>query len=150
MKTAVLFLAGLWVCGADLDLGDRSSATLTAKAWAAMNQKKYAEAAEYARRCISLYEKQAQQMQQELQAPVPQDQREEVAKRWALNDVGTCLFILGQAAEKQDQSKEGLSAYRQLVQKLPFAQCWDPKGWYWKPADAAKLRIKALEFDAEK
>ena len=88
-------------------------------------------------------------MQKELKEPVTGD-KEAVAKMWALNDAGTCLFIMGQALEKQSKGAEALAAYKQLVEKMPFAQCWDPKGWFWKPAEGAKTRIKALEFDSLK
>jgi len=64
--------------------------------------------------------------------------------------VGTCLFILGQTLEKQNKGTEALAAYKTLVEKVSYAQTWDTKGWFWKPADAAKERIKALEFDTLK
>ena len=132
-----------------LDFGDHSSATITTKAWGALNEKNYDNAIGYAKKCIEMYEKQAVEMQKGLSAPVA-GEKEAVSKLWALNDVGTCLFIMGQALEKQDKGKDALAAYRQLVEKVPFAQCWDTKGWFWKPADAAKGRIKALEFDTLK
>ncbi len=133
-----------------LDFGDHSSSTITTKAWESLNAKNYPNATGYAKKCVELYEKQALEMQKSLQAPLPGTDREAVSKLWALNDVGTCLFILGQALEKQDKSADALAAYKQLVTQLPFAQCWDPKGWFWKPADAAKTRLKALEFDSLK
>ena len=132
-----------------LDFGDHSSATITTKAWGALNEKNYDNAIGYAKKCIEMYEKQAVEMQKGLSAPVA-GEKEAVSKLWALNDVGTCLFIMGQALEKQDKGKDALAAYKQLVEKVPFAQCWDTKGWFWKPADAAKGRIKALEFDTLK
>jgi tetratricopeptide (TPR) repeat protein len=132
-----------------LDLGDHSSAAITAKAWDALNSKNYGNAVSYAKKCIEMYEKQAVEMQKELKEPVTGD-KDAVSKMWALNDVGTCLFIMGQALEKQDKGMEALAAYKQLVEKVPFAQCWDPKGWFWKPAEGAKARVKALEFDTLK
>jgi tetratricopeptide (TPR) repeat protein len=144
-----MLLACLPLQAGDLDLGDYSSSTITAKAWAALGSKNYAEAIAYANKCVEMYEKQAVEMQKELTAPVAGD-REEVFKKWAMNDVGTCFFITGQAFEKQDKAPEALAAYKQLVEKVPFAQCWDTKGWFWKPADAAKARLKALEFDSLK
>jgi hypothetical protein len=134
----------------DLDFGDRTSATLTSKAWKALGDGKPADAVAYARKCVEMYEKQAADMQKDLKAPVPAEDKEAVSSKWALNDVGTCLYIMGQALEKQDKGKEAVAAYKQLVEKLPYAQCWDPKGWFWKPADAAKTRIKSLEFDSAK
>ena len=138
------------VHAAPLDFGDHSSSTLTAKAWEASNGGKHEEAIGYSRKCVELYQTKAEEMQKSLTAPVPADNQEEVFKQWALNDVGTCLFILGQALEKQDKGKEALAAYKQLVEKVSYAQTWDPQGWFWKPADAAKARIKALEFDTLK
>jgi hypothetical protein len=132
------------------DFGDASSSTLTTKAWNALNAKDYKLAVTFAKKCVDLYEKEAVKMQKDLKAPVPADDKEAVAKKWALNDVGTCFYIMAQALEKQDKGKEALAAYKEIVEKVSYAQCWDPKGWYWKPADAAKTRIKALEFDTMK
>ena len=150
LAVAVAFLTALPVSGQQLDFGDHSSATLTGKAWKALGDKNYKDAVAYAKKCVEMYEKQAVEMQKELKAPVPNEDHEAVSKKWALNDVGTCLFIMGQALEKQDQNTEALAAYRKLKEKVPFAQCWDTKGWFWKPVDAAKDRIKALEFDTLK
>ena len=133
-----------------LDFGDRTSATITSKAWGAMNAKNYSDAAAYAQECVRMYEKQAVEMQKQLKEPVPNTDKEAVSKLWALNDVGTCLFITGQALEKLEKKPEALAAYKKLVDTLPFAQCWDPQGWFWKPADGAKGRVKALEFDSLK
>lgn len=133
-----------------LDFGDHASTTITTKAWDALNVGKHEDAIGYANKCVELYQAKAEEMQKALKEPVPSEQKEEVHKQWALNDVGTCLFILGQALEKQNKGTEALAAYKKLVEKVPFAQTWDTKGWFWKPADAAKGRIKALEFDSLK
>ena len=146
----VAMLACLPVRGADLDFGDRTSETLTVKAWKALEAKNYKDTVVYANKCVEMYEKQAIEMQKELKEPVPTDNREAVSKKWALNDVGTCLFIIGQAMEKQDKNPEALASYKKLLKEVRFAQCWDPKGWFWKPADAAKARIVALEYDTQK
>jgi hypothetical protein len=67
---------------------------------------------------------------------------------WALNDVGTCCFIEGQAFEKQGRKTEAAAAYKTLTTSYRFAQCWDPKGWFWRPAEAAAGRLDQLDFDA--
>ena len=150
-RTLLLLLIGsVSIATAQVDFGDHASSTLTGKAWAALNAKRFDDAQTYAQKCVSLYEKQAADMQKSLAAPLPASDREAVFKLWALNEVGTCLFILGQALEKQDKPQEALAAYRRLTGSLPFAQAWDPQGWFWKPADAAKNRLKALEFDTLK
>ncbi len=128
-----------------LDFGDHSSSTLTTKAWDAFGAKSYKSASVYANKCIELYREQAMAMQKGLtSAPT---EKEAIAQNWALNDVGTCYYILGQVHEAQGRKKEAIAAYQTLVKELPLAHCWDTKGWYWKPADPARERIKALEFE---
>ena len=129
--------------------GDHSSSTITTKAWGALDEKNFDNAVAYAKKCVEMYEKQAVEMQKGLTSPMA-GERDAVSKMGALNDVGTCLFIMGQALEKQDKGQDALATYMQIFEKVPFAQCWDPKGWFWKPADAAKGRIKALILDTLK
>jgi len=131
-----------------LDFGDYKSSTLTGKAWKALESKNYAEVSGYANKCIDTFKTQAVAQQKALTSPPTE--KEQVFAQWALNDVGTCYFILGKSLDDQGKGKEAAAAYKFLVENLAFAQCWDPKGWFWKPADAAKERIKALEFDSLK
>ncbi len=127
------------------DFGDYSSQTLTTKAWEAFAQKNYDLVYAYTGKCIELFSAQAAEMQASLTAPAPADT---ASSYWALNDVGTCLYIRAQAYEAQGKSKEALADYKKLMNDYSFAQTWDPKGWYWRPADAAKQRVKVIEFDA--
>ncbi|MFH1500073.1 MAG: beta-glucanase precursor [Verrucomicrobiota bacterium] len=130
------------------DFGDNGSATLTGKAWQAYEAGNLAAVEAYTGRCIELYKQAALTQQSSLTEPVPTSNPEAVHAHWALNDVGTSYFILGQALEKAGKQAEAIKAYREVADKLAFAKCWDTKGWFWSPADAAKGRIKALEFDA--
>ena len=130
----------------ELDYGDFTSSTLTTKAWKSLEEKKYDHTIKFAKKCIEMFEKDAVKMQSELKEPVSGD-KETVASKWALNDVGTCYFIMGQAYEKMKNKKKALESYKLLAKKVSFAQCWDPNGWFWKPMDAGKKRIKQLEFE---
>ena len=127
------------------DFGDHSSATLTTKAWQALADRKDDLVVAYTVKCRELYEAEARKQQAALADFAPADTAH---GQWALNDVGTCLFIEGQLFEKQGRPKEAIRAYRRLVDDLRFCQCWDTKGWFWKPAEAAAARLKQLEFDA--
>jgi tetratricopeptide (TPR) repeat protein len=130
-----------------LDFGDYSSEAITTKAWESLDAKKYDDAIAYAKACIEKYEAEAVTMQEEMTEPVSTDDKEAVFKKWALNDVGACYFIMGQSLEKQDKGAQAIEAYQQLLDKVSYAQVWDTQGWFWKPADAAKKQIKILEFD---
>lgn len=130
-----------------LDFGDHGSATITGKAWASYAAKNVAEVKGYVAKIRELYEAEALKQQASLTAPVPTDDKDKVFSYWALNDVGTSLFILGQTLEQSGDKAGALEAYKFLVDKLAYAQCWDKKGWFWRPAEAARARVKALEFD---
>lgn len=127
------------------DFGDHKSSTLTAKAWEALGQGRHEAVAAYVGKCRELYGAKALEQQKALEDYLPAEKGHDA---WALNDVGTCFFIEGQMLEKQGRKKEAVAAYKKLAGELKFAQCWDPKGWFWKPAEAAAMRIKQLDFDA--
>lgn len=123
-----------------------SSAALVTEAWAAFERKDYAAARAAIARCQSLYGTQAAEMQSKLTA-LPD--KENAHGQWALNDVGTCTFVLGRVAEEEGKKDEAMAAYRMVVEQYSFSQCWDTQGWFWQPAVASKERIAALTLDAE-
>lgn len=135
------------IANAQYDFGDHRSETLLGKAWAAQDAKNDEAILVYTGKLIELFTPQAIEQQKALTAPLTV--KEEVFKQWALNDVATAYFVRGQALERQGKPQEAIEAYKFLVANLPFGQCWDTKGWFWKPADGAAGRIKALEFDAQ-
>ncbi|MDF3130539.1 beta-glucanase precursor [Kiritimatiellaeota bacterium B1221] len=130
------------------DFGDFSSQTLTGKAWEAYGNGDLELALKYTAKCKEMFLEDAKKQQKEQAALEVKPTGEAIHEFWALNDVGTCLYIEGQVKEKQEKIKEALAAYKILVEELSLSQCWDEKGWFWKPADAANGRIKQLEFDA--
>lgn len=128
-----------------LDFGDYKSSTLTGKAWDALKQNRVMAADVYASKCIELYSEQASEQQISLK-DFPSEGLE--WEYWALNDVGTCLFIKGQALAKLGKQAESERAFQDILGRYRFAQCWDNSGgWFWKVADAArKLLYKNKEM----
>jgi tetratricopeptide (TPR) repeat protein len=125
-----------------LDYGDFTSVTLQGKSWDALGEGQYENAVKYTEKCVELYSDEARQMQGSLSAKAPKDR---VHDYWALNDVGTCYFIRGEALLKLKKDDEALAAYKTLVSDFYYAQAWDPKGWFWAPADAAAQKIEVIE-----
>lgn len=123
-----------------------SSGALATEAWSALDRKDYAAARAAIERCQSLYSGQAAEMQSKLTA-LPD--KENAHDQWALNDVGTCTFVLGKVAEAEGKKEEAMAAYKTVVEKYPYAQCWDKQGWFWQPSIAAKERIAFLTLEAE-
>jgi len=126
--------------GKDYDFGDYRSETLTGKAWAASNNKDYEAAIAYADKCVSLYKDKAKEMQGSL-TEYPWKTNEEVFSYWALNDVGTCLFIKGEALEKSERAAEAKEAFQGIIDNYSYSQCWDLQGFFWKPVDAAREKL---------
>lgn len=125
-----------------LDYGDYRSVTLQVKSWDALGEGKYEDAVKYTEKCVELYEEKARQMQASLSSKPSSDV---VNDYWALNDVGTCYFIMGEALTKLKKNTEALAALKIVRDDLYYSQAWDPKGWYWSPSDAAYPKIQMLE-----
>lgn len=124
-----------------IDFGDSTSAYLTGKAWEALNERKHDIAFIFAKKCISSYSKEADKQQSYLSS-FP---RKKAAKEyWALNDVGTCYFIMGKAYQEKMMWKKSADSFKKVLDKYSFAQAWDKKGFYWKIAVAARSEYKKV------
>ncbi|MFH0879804.1 MAG: beta-glucanase precursor, partial [Lentisphaerota bacterium] len=86
-----------------------------------------------------LYSKSAMTMQNSLNGFAPKGQESDY---WALNDVATCLFIRGKALQRQGKNKEAGLAYREILEKYSYAQCWDLKGYFWRIAEEAHRNLQ--------
>lgn len=144
--TCAFLLAALSGAARAVDFGDYASVTLTTRAWEALGQGALEDALAYTRKCVEFYEKEARAMQEARTDFAP---AEEASKLWALNDVGTCLFIQGEVLLKKGDTAGAKAAYSRVAKEFGYAQCWDTRGWFWKPADAARQKIVELEFDEE-
>jgi len=130
--------------GTNIDYGDYSSSTMTTKAWKALLDGDLESVKAYTAKVFELYEAKAVEMQNGL-TEYPWESNDEIFSYWALNDVGTCLFILGEAYLKDGQVEKAKAAFQRLVDEFYYAQCWDNGGWFWKPAEAAQGKLAELE-----
>ena len=132
-----------------VDFGDYTSETLTTNAWKAWDAGEYEKVEIYIDKCFSLFEKKAHEMQAGLRAPVEAGKnlqnRKEVFQQWALNDVATCYFIKGLLLRELDREKEAKKTFAYVSDNFSYAQCWDPKGWFWKPAEGAEDQVVEME-----
>jgi tetratricopeptide (TPR) repeat protein len=129
--------------GVEFDFGDYSSSFLVGQAWKALAKGDVQSVAAYADKTLELYAGQAQKMQESL-TEYPWESKEKVFEYWALNDVGTALFIKGEALKKAGDPQAAKIVYQKLVDNYFYAQCWDPQGWFWKPAEAAQQSIDEI------
>ena len=127
-----------------VNYGDFRSSTLASKAWDALEKNDIESVLAYTNKCIELYAEQAKKMQAGLK-DYASGTKEEIFKLWALNDVATSLYIQGEAYRKANMKDESKEAFNKVIKDYSFAQTWDVKGWFWKPADAAKEKLAMIE-----
>jgi len=126
----------------EYDFSDESAAALTAKAWEALNNKDKGGVTAYTSKCITLYEDKAKDQEALLDDFAPSGSE---AKYEYLNNVAACYFIRGELYKHFKDWKEAKAAYEKVVNNFFFAQYWDPRGWWWKPADISKGEIEKID-----
>ena len=62
----------------------------------------------------------------------------------ALNDVGTCLFIRSEAYMNNGQTDKAIESFQYTITEFPYAQAWDPRGWYWSVKEKSQASIDVL------
>jgi len=124
---------------AALDFGDDDSSALTTKAWQALATKDYLAVLATTREVISRYGAQGRAMNAALDDFAT---AQDAAQYWALNDVGSSLFIQAEAYVALRQFDQAADALDDLKTNYGFSQCWDPQGWYWHPAHDLSDRIR--------
>jgi len=62
----------------------------------------------------------------------------------ALNDVGTIFFIKAEALMNRGRTEEAIALFAETIDKYPFAQAWDPRGWYWSIEEKSQASIDVM------
>ena len=127
----------------NFDLNDESSSALVQKAWSSLKAKDLEAVEAYVNKTDKFYSVKARAMQASLQTYAT-GSNEKIFKYWALNDVGTAWFILGQAYQNAGKDQQAAKAYNKVIKDYSFAQCWDPHGFFWNPTEAAQQRLADL------
>jgi tetratricopeptide (TPR) repeat protein len=129
--------------GSNLDFGDYSSAYLTTKEWKSLKDNDLDSVVAYVDKVLELYATEAKSMQESM-TEYAWESKDEIFSKWALNDVGTALYIKGEAFRKAGQSEKAQESYQSVVEDYFYAQCWNTSGWFWKPAESAQEALDAL------
>jgi len=96
--------------------------------------------------CVLIYGSSAKLQQAGLTAFPTVGQKEKFQE---LNDVGTCLFIKAEAIMNSGKSQEAMKQFEFVIKEYPWAQAWDPRGWFWSVAEKSQASIDVLTGKAE-
>jgi len=120
-----------------------SSGELISKAWAEHGKNDVEATFKYTQQCIDLYKADADRQQASLKAlPKTKDEIEAVS---ALNDVATAYFIQAESFMRQEKIEDAKKLFQLIIDKYPYAQAWDQRGWFWQIAQTARQSIQKIE-----
>lgn len=124
------------------DFSDDSNWNLTVSAWERMAEGDYDGVFAYANRCLELYELEARDQAKGMQSFARVGHEDDYA---VLNDVATCHYVMGETYMKMGENNKALREFRTVIEEYPYAQCWDPKGWFWKVAEVSYKNIEKIQ-----
>ncbi|MBN1869671.1 MAG: hypothetical protein JW847_03740 [Candidatus Omnitrophica bacterium] len=123
-----------------------SSEELVRLSWEASSKRDLERLNVLADQCVRLYGVQAKVQQAEL---VDFPKRGEEKNYQELNDVATCLFIKAEAVMNSGETQEAIKQFEGIIKEYPWAQAWDPRGWFWSVAEKSRASIDVLTGKAE-
>jgi hypothetical protein len=130
-------------CVLALEESNPSSAALINKAWEAHGKKDIESTFKYTQQVIDLYKDEADKIQASLTA-LPNG-KDEIEQAEELNNVATACFIQAESLMLQGKVEEAKKVFQLIIDRYPYAQAWDQRGWYWQIAEISKKSIKKME-----
>jgi hypothetical protein len=128
----------------EYDFSNESPGALTAKSWEALNKKDERAVLAYTSRCIELYQEDAEDQEARLDDFAPSGSE---ADYEALNNVAVSYFIRGEFYKHKKDWGESRKNYKKVIDGFYFAQCWDPRGWWWKPSEISGGEIEKIDSE---
>ncbi len=139
----IFFIAGFLILFLSINLySQKASNEYVKECWQALSKREFKKVYELVEECSKLYGTQAFKLSKSLKGFPPKG--EEAAYN-VMNDVATCLFIKGEALMREGRNQEAKKVFKKIIEDFPYAQSWDPRGWWWKIAEKSKLSLDKLE-----
>lgn len=61
-----------------------------------------------------------------------------------MNDYATILFIKSEALMNYGRKDDAIALFENTIKEYPWAQAWDPRGWYWSIAEKGRASIDVM------
>ncbi|MBP7088672.1 MAG: hypothetical protein KBB01_05170 [Candidatus Omnitrophica bacterium] len=120
----------------------QTSSEYVTKGWAALGKREFSNVYEIVDKCISKFSEEADSLAKNL-TDFPSVDKESECK--VMDDVATCYFIKGEALMREGKIEEAKKVFQEIIDKYPFAQNFDPRGWYWSLREKSEITLKKLE-----
>ena len=120
----------------------RSSSEIVRLAWQASHEQDFSTLQDLVNEMLSAYGEEAKLQAVKLKAFPAYDQFQDYR---IMNDVATALFIKAEFLMHQGKNEEAITAFKNLIEKYPWAQSWDPsRGSYWSVAERSQASIDVM------
>jgi len=134
----------------------QETSNYVSKAWAASGGGNFDQVYRITGECIEKFSQEADNLAKTL-SDFPSKEKQSVYQ--VMNDVATCYFIRAEALvkegvayfrdNKQELAEEKFSLAKQIflevIEKYPYAQAWDPRGWFWSIKEASEKTVDKIE-----
>ena len=139
---SLCFLLSVACCLLSVVCYAQDSSDYVNKAWARLGKREFTEVYELTDKCIKTFSKQAENQAQLLEGFPTKGEEENFE---IMNNVATCYFIKGEGLMREGKLKEAKAAFTEVIDKYPYAQSFDPRGWYWSIKEKAEITLRKLE-----
>jgi len=120
----------------------QDSASYVKKAWSVLGKREFETVHQITDECINKFSVAADLIANPLSDFPAQG---EESKFSLMNDVATCYFIKGEALMREGKIDEAKKTFKTVINKYPYAQSFDPRGWYWSLKEKSEVTLKKLE-----
>jgi beta-glucuronidase len=135
-KNSVIFYLLSIICylSSGLCVAQETSSEYVNKGWAAQGKKDFQEVYRVTDECVVKFSSEADRLAGTLTQIPPKGK---IDTYQIMNDVATCYFIKAETLRTEGKTDEAVGNFEIIINKYPFAQAFDPRGWYWIVKDKA-------------
>ncbi len=137
----VFFLSSIFYLLSSSICYGQDSGEFVNQGWSALGKINFEKVYQITDSCIQSFEAKAKKQAAQLDG-FPAKGEEDNYK--AMNHVATCYFIKGEAYMREDKNEKAIQTFQEAIDKYPYAQSFDPRGWYWSIKEKAQKSINKL------
>ncbi|MBD3263783.1 MAG: hypothetical protein GF375_01620, partial [Candidatus Omnitrophica bacterium] len=140
-KNLLLLVTGLLFCFT-AGAAPQDSYEYVKKGWSLLGKGEFEEVYRLTDECIEKFSQKADILASGLESFPSKGEEDNYAP---MNNVATCYFIKGETLIKEGKTDEAKKVFETVIEKYPYAQSFDPRGWYWSIKEKAEMTLNKLE-----